>query len=847
MPLPPLPIDSALPALLDAVRAQGVAVLVAPPGAGKTTRVPGALLDAGLVEGEVVVLQPRRLAARLAAARVAAERGGRLGDEVGYEVRFDRQVGADTRLRFVTEGILTRRLASDPALRGCGAVIIDEFHERHLDGDLALALVQRLRARRPELRVIVMSATLDAEPVAAYLGAPVVRSEGRAFPVEIEHATLAELDDGGRPRPLGRLVSAALRRVLKAGPAGDVLVFLPGAGEIRRVGDDLAELAAHHDLAVVPLHGDLSADEQDRAVGRHDRRKVILATNVAETSVTIDGVTAVIDAGLARIARQSPWSGLASLQVEPISQASAAQRAGRAGRTAPGRCLRLYTRADHDGRRAFDAPEIARADLAEVALQLRAGGTRVEELAWFEPPPAAAVVAAEALLERLGAVDAGGVTARGRALLRLPAHPRAARIVLACADAGLLTEGALIAAALGARELRTARRGRGGAAHVASASDLLDDVDAMLDARDRGLRPDALRAAGLDPGTARQVDRAARQLERAVGGRAGGPAPSSSAVDEQLLRAILAGFPDRVGRRRAPRSAEIVFADGGAATLAPTSAVVDAEWLVAVDAAETGERGQRGRATIRRASAIEPSWLLDLDLERVADVDELAWSPARARVERRRQLRYGTLVLDESSADAAGVDGASALLARAALAAGLGRFVDDDALATWRARLALVAAARPELGLVAPDEAGLAALLAAACEGLTSFAELARLDLLALLDGSLGEHRAALARLAPTHVALPRRRVAVNYPTDGSPPWIASRMQDFFGLARGPAIVDGRVPLVLHLLAPNQRAVQVTQDLPGFWARHYPGLRNQLARRYPRHAWPDDPLTLIAE
>jgi len=386
-----LPIDAVLPQVVAAVRDRGVAVLVAPPGAGKTTRVPGALLDAGVVDGEVVVLQPRRLAARLAATRVAAERGGELGGEVGYEVRFDRKVSGQTRLRFVTEGVLTRRLLGDPELRGVGCVIIDEFHERHLDGDLALALIARLRARRPGLRLVVMSATLDAEPVATFLdGAPIVRSEGRMFPLTIEH--MEQPDD----RPLGRQVAAAVRRAAQEKLDGDVLVFLPGAAEIRRCQEDLAEVSALFDLAVLPLYGDLSAEDQDRAVRPAGRRKVILATNVAETSVTIDGVVCVIDSGLARVARHSPWTGLPALTLEPVSRASCAQRAGRAGRTRPGRVIRLYTRHDHDTRRAFEVPEIARTDLAGAALELHGAGLAgLAALRWFEAPPAPAAAAAE--------------------------------------------------------------------------------------------------------------------------------------------------------------------------------------------------------------------------------------------------------------------------------------------------------------------------------------------------------------------------------------------------------------------------------------------------------------------
>ncbi len=840
-----LPIDDVLPAVVDAVRAQGVIVLVAPPGAGKTTRVPGALLDAGLVTGEIIVLQPRRLAARMAAARVASERGGELGAEVGYEVRFDRRVSAATKIRFVTEGVLTRRLLADPELRGVGCVVIDEFHERHLDGDLALALVERLRTKRPELQLVVMSATLDAEPVAAFLGnAPVVRSEGRVFPVTIEHQE--QPDD----RQLGKQVSAAVRRLAQDKLDGDILVFLPGAGEIRRVAEDLADAAAIHGLIVMPLHGDLTADEQDAAVRPSKQRKVILATNVAETSVTIDGVVAVIDSGLARISRHSPWSGLASLQIEPVSRASCTQRAGRAGRTRPGRVIRLYTKHDHDTRRAFEVPEVGRADLAGAALELHGAGLAgLGGLRWYEAPPEVAATAAEELLVRLGAVDNTAITALGRKMLRFPVHPRLARLVCEAESRGAGHEACLIAALVGARELRLERRGPAGQAKLSSPSDLIDDLDSLLDARQHGMRADRLRRDGLDITTAHGVDRVAKQLERIVD-RSKAKRLEDDALDRELQISILTAFPDRVGKRRTPRSPEIVFAGGGSGTLAQSSAVIDAELMVAVDVAETGARGQASKVQIRRASAIDASWLLDLYLDRVGERDELVWNAAKERVERITQMTYDGLPIDEQrdveGARRAGRPAAE-LLAREAIAAGIEKFVDKDALAEWRTRVTLVAKVANHADLVAPTDDALAKLIGKACEGAVSFAELRKSDLLSLLDAGLGEFRALVDRLAPTHLKLPRRgRVQIHYTPD-QPPWIASRMQDFFGLARAPSVGDGKVPLVLHLLAPNQRPVQVTSDLPGFWVKHYPALRKQLMRKYPRHQWPEDPTQLIAE
>ncbi len=871
----PLPIDAVLAELTAALRAHKVAVLVAPPGAGKTTRVPGALRDAGITDGEIVVLQPRRLAARLAAARVASERKGALGDEVGYEVRFDRKVSAATKIRFVTEGVLIRQLLADPKLRGVGAVVIDEFHERHLEGDLTLALLQRLRATRPELVLLVMSATLDAEPVAGFLDAPIVRSEGRMFPLTIEH--LDTPDD----RHLGKQVASAVRKLLLDGLDGDILVFLPGAGEIRRAAEDLAELATAKNLLVAPLHGELSADDQDVAVRPATRRKVILATNVAETSVTIDGVTGVVDSGLARIARHSPWSGLPSLQIEPVSKASCTQRAGRAGRTRPGRVLRLYTKHDHDMRRAFDVPEIGRSDLAGPALELHGAGLRsMRELRWFEAPPEAAVVAAEELLVQLGATDAAGaITKLGEQMMRFPAHPRVARILCEAEGRGVGEEACLVAALLGSRPLRLSRRGGQAQAQIASDSDVLDDVDAMLDARADGMREHRLRDAGLDVGTAFQVHRTAQQLERLVARRAGGRGQSSRSelsisrdatrggvngpalpgqrgresplsIDRELKISLLTGYPDRVGKRRAARSSEILFCGGGSAALSPASAVIDAELMVAIDTADTGGRGGSSKAQIRRASAIDASWLVDLYFDRITERDEMVWNREKQRVERVAQLAYQGLVIDDHrDLEGARRDpaGASTVLVREALAAGIERFVDADELGRWRARVGLVAQLLPDAGIPTLSDDDLRRVLEQACEGLISFDELRKARLLDLLDAQLGEARRVVDRMAPTHLTLPRRgRVAIHYEPN-QPPWIASRMQDFFGLARAPSVGDGRVPLVLHLLAPNQRPVQVTQDLPGFWIKHYPALRKQLMRRYPRHPWPEDPTQLIKE
>ena len=831
----PLPIDEVLPEAIARLREVGTLVLEAPPGAGKTTRVPPALLTE--VQGEIIVLEPRRLAARLAARRVAEERGEEAGGVVGYTVRFEDVGSARTRVRFVTEGVLTRRLVSDPTLRGVGAVVLDEFHERHLQGDFALALLRRLqRGPRPDLRIVVMSATLDAEPVAKYLGAARVRSEGRRFDVAIEHA--AQPDD----RHLDVQVAAAVKRLVVDDPAGgDVLVFLPGAAEIGRAQRACADFATRHDLMLVTLHGDLPPAEQDRAVRpAPGRRKLILSTNVAETSVTIEGVGAVVDSGLARVASHSPWTGIPSLRVQKISQASAIQRAGRAGRTRAGRCIRLYTRHDFDTRPAHDAPEIRRVDLAELVLELHAAGVRdARTVEWFEAPTAASLEAAETLLARLGAVGAdGALTGIGRRLLEFPLHPRLARMIVEAETRGVGDDAAVIAAWLGEGGEK-AERGRGGGPGggrreaVSGPSDLLD----------------ALERFRAEPKAYFHVDRARRQIERLVG-RGARRVPPPADPDHELQVAILAGFPDRVARRRRAGAPDLLLAAGGTAELSDASVVRDAMLLVVVDVEERGVQGGAPASTrpkVRAASAIEADWLIDVAPDALRETRELRWNASSERVERVERLSYDQIVLDEKigAPGDADADEAARVLAQAALAAGAARFGGGDggaALARLRARLAFLASAAPDAGFTPPDEAALAAALRERCRGASSFAELGTAPLHdALWEQLTAEQRRALDQLAPERVALAGgRQVGVQY-EPGKPPWIESRLQDFFGMSDGPRAARGRVALVLHLLAPNQRAVQVTTDLAGFWDRHYPAIRKELMRKYPRHAWPEDP------
>jgi ATP-dependent helicase HrpB len=856
----PLPIDSLLPDIVASLRDSPRLVIEAPPGAGKTTRIPPTLLDAGIAaEGEILILEPRRIAARLAARQVASERGESLGEAVGYEVRFEKATGARTRLKYITEGILMRRLLSDPQLRGVSVVVLDEFHERHLEADFALALLKRLQqASRPDLRIVAMSATLNAAPIARFLNdCRVLRSEGRRFEVGIEH--LARPDD----RPLAEQVQGAVRRLLGEGLDGDALVFLPGAAEIRRAAEACAPLAAEFDLLVLPLHGELPLAEQDRAVRPAERRKIILSTNVAESSVTIEGVVAVVDSGLARIAQHSPWSGLPTFSVARTSRASAVQRAGRAGRMRPGRALRLYTAQDFAARADYEVPEILRADLASAALELHALGIAdLNRLDWFEPPPAHALEQADALLSKLGALDdERKLTATGRRMLQLPLHPRLSRVVIEGEARGVARAACTVAALLSERDIRarqplaksaaTETRTRNG---VHGKSDLLGLLDLFTEAAAKNFNAESLRRLNLNPKAIESVERVRRQLERLLG--AGKEKPDTRIDQEtELLISILAGYPDRVARRRKlpdripGDNLELALAGGGSAMLAPESLVRAEEFLVAVDAEERRGKGiTRGTATlVRLASAIEPEWLLDLFAERIRETSHVEWNAQAERVETVNRLVYEELTLDESRKSVAGSEAVTSVLAEAALSAGFEDLIDREMVSRFLARIEVTRQACPELDLPELDEEDVRACILSLCEGRSSFSELREAvrggNLAQVLHARLNAGQArALAQMAPERATLARgRMVRINYERLKAP-WIASRLQDFFGMKEAPRIAGGRVALVLHLLAPNGRAVQVTTDLSGFWSRHYAPLRRELGRRYPRHAWPEDPL-----
>jgi ATP-dependent helicase HrpB len=837
----PLPVDALLGELLAALDREGSVIVEAEPGDGKTTRIPRALVESGRFGQDlVIVTEPRRLAARLAATFVAAERGESVGETVGYNVRFDKAEGKRTRLLYVTEGVLLRRLMRDPRLSGVGAVVLDEVHERHLETDLLLALITRLRrSTRPDLALVVMSATLESERLATHLSAPRLHSSGREFPIEVTY------EQGPDDRPLDARVASASRSLLSDTPSGNVLVFLPGASEIRRADERLKRLSETESVEVLPLHGDLPIAEQARAVAPSSHRKVILATNVAESSVTVSGVTAVVDSGLATMATHSPWSGLSRLEVRPISRASAKQRAGRAGRQGPGVVVRLYSRADLERRPAHDAPEITRLDFAESLLFLCAMGIRdATALHWLDPPPSATIETARATLRALGAAtELGELTPIGIRMSRLPLAPRLARLVVAAEDRGIADLGCLAAALLSERDIRqgarTSFRGDRTALDVPTGpSDVLELIDRYREAEEMRFADSRLRRLGLEPRAASTVRRTYQNVRRRSLDSCEAPT-SPDDVDRQLARAVLLAYPDRVARRRAAGEPALVLVNGQMAELAPESAVRHAAFLVALEAAERG--GKSRRSVVRIASAIEPDWLLEDLGDRIETSESLEWNAERRRVERTSRLCIGSLVLDEDQGPATPSPEAAVCLVAAAEEAGLPR---APAVRSLLARLAVLAQKVPELDIPPLGDEAVYEALRHLAEETVSLDDL-QPDLLALaLFGALpSSAQQALESEAPTRVTLPSGRTLVITYELGKAPWVASRMQDFFGMEAGPMICRGRLPLTLHLLAPNQRPVQVTSDLAGFWDRHYGELRRALARRYPKHDFPEDPRT----
>ncbi|WP_277594130.1 ATP-dependent helicase HrpB [Pseudomonas chlororaphis] len=832
-----LPIDEVLPALREALATRHEAVLEAPPGAGKTTRVPLALLNEPWLAGQrILMLEPRRLAARAAAERLASELGEKVGETVGYRIRLDSKVGPNTRIEVVTEGILTRRLQDDPALEGVGLLIFDEFHERSLDADLALALSLNgrdlFRDEQP-LKILLMSATLEGERLAGLLDdAPILRSEGRMFPVDVRW---------GRPFLPGEFIEPRLvQTILEAlnDESGSVLVFLPGQAEIRRVHQQLADAVGERpEILLCPLHGELDLAAQRAAIepAPPGKRKVVLATNIAETSLTIDGVRVVVDAGLARVPRFDPGSGMTRLDTQRISRASATQRAGRAGRLEPGVCYRLWSQDQHEQLAAYGSAEILQADLAGLALQLARWGVTPAQLVWLDVPPGAAYAQAQDLLERLGALTAKAgedwkLTAHGQAMAELPAHPRIAHLLLRGQALGLANMACDVAALLGERDIL-----RGGGADLHSRLVLLSGEERA--------------ARGAQGGVQR-----ARQLARQYRGYLRGQ-PSQAVADPdhpRWLGALLAlAYPDRVAQQRRPGGAEYRLANGRAALFSETDSLMKQPWLVIADlGSRQGQREER----IYLAADFDPALFDSVLAEQVRSVDQLDWDEREGVLRAERQRKVGELVL--SREPLTGLDEAARCQALVNLVRrkGLELLPWTPELRQWQARVALLR----QLDLEAkgesqwPDVSDAALLKSLESWLLPYLGKVSRLSHFANLELASIVHNLLpwplpqrLDELAPHHLTVPSgSSIRLDY--SEQPPILAVRLQELFGLAETPRIAGGRQVVKLHLLSPARRPVQVTQDLANFWRSTYAEVKKDLKGRYPKHYWPDDPLVAEA-
>ncbi len=813
--LPDYPVLAALPELREALAKRGCAVLAAPPGSGKTTTIPLALLDEPWLCGKkILMLEPRRLAARTSAARMAHLLGEKVGETVGYQIRFERRVSSRTRIEVITEGLLARRLQADPELPGVGLVICDEFHERSLDADLALALTLDARANlNPELRVLVMSATLDTARVAKLLGdAPLVEADGRLHPVEVRYKS-ARGETG-----LDEITAAGVLTALAETP-GDILVFLPGAREIR---DTQRRLEARaRNVSIYPLFGDMASGDQDAALAPdpQGRRKIILATNIAQTSLTVEGVTTVVDAGYVRAARFDAASGANRLETLRVSRASADQRAGRAGRLGPGYAYRLWSEEQHSRLPAHDTPEILAADLTRFALELASWGTAPEKLALLDQPPASAWSYAQELLRETEALDAAGrITTHGRELAWLPAAPRIAHMLLKARAARLSHTAAWVASALEGRD-------------STGQTDLAAQVAAAASGRG-------------DPNAARRQREAARQFLRLLGESDG-----NGRVDEDAVGRVLGwAYPERLARRRPEqlktvRDVAYLCADGGEARLMHSDALSRQEWLAIAHWDPQPPRKIRSAAALKFAE-IERDHAAQIEA-----VKHVRWNTETDSIVAEEQRRLGAIVL--SAKPLRDADALRAAMIEGVRALGLIALPWTEGLRQWQARVLSLRVWRPNENWPDVSDAALLASmsewLAPFLDGITRRDHLARVDLAAALNAKLDyENQRKLAKFAPTHMEVPTgSQIALEYFPDGRAPALAVKLQEMFGCAKTPAVNDGRTPVVVHLLSPARSPAAVTQDLAIFWAHGYPDVRKDLRGQYPRHPWPDDPLAAL--
>jgi ATP-dependent helicase HrpB len=837
-----LPIFELEDALVAHLRKHARVILQAPTGSGKSTQVPQMLLDHGLLgNGEVVVLQPRRLATRMLAARVADERGVRLGEEVGYQIRFDKVTSEKTRIRFVTEGVLLRQMLNDPVLRGVSAILFDEFHERHLYGDITLARALQLQeSQRPDLKIAVMSATLDAGQLEKYLHPCIVlESSGRAYPVAIEYLSKPFRPDD---YPVWDLAASELDR-LAPKTEGDVLIFMPGAYEISRTVEAVRALA--HDFVVLPLHGELPVKDQDAAIASYNARKVVVSTNVAETSLTIDGVQLVIDSGLARIARFDPYRGINTLLIEKISRASADQRAGRAGRTAPGRCLRLWTEREHTKRSAQELPEVKRLDLSEVVLTLKASGINdVAGFRWLESPDTRALERAETLLRDLGALDAAGaITQLGRRMLAFPLHPRYARMLLAAHELGCVKAIALVAALSQGRNLLRRSEGRQmdqdreDLLGEKEASDFFILMRAFRYAAQSNYNPQRCRRIGINGLAAREAAQTCEQFLR-IARDEHLNMDRAEESDEAIQRCVLSGFSDQVAMRLDSGTLRCALVHGRRGVLARESVVQHSSLLVASDVREIeGKDGERS-VLLNIATAIEEEWLRELYPDAFETRREILYDGAQRRVIALTQTLFRDLVLRSQKSEKVEPGEAAGILARKVIEGSCLLSGWDNAVEQWIIRVNRLREWMPELELPGIGDNERQVIIQQICHGATTYKEIKDRPVVGAVKSWLSTAQQNLVdQFAPERIALPNgKKWKITY-TANAAPTIAARIQELYGVEGRLTIASGRVPLVIQVLAPSHRPIQVTQNLSTFWRESYPKIKQELQRKYPKHEW----------
>ena len=833
--------------IMRALQAGNRLVLVAPTGSGKTTQVPQMLLDAGTAGDKmIVVLQPRRVAARTVASRVAWERQGKLGAEVGYQIRFDDHTSVGTRICFVTEGILLRWLQDDRTLANIGAVVFDEFHERNLLSDAALALVKHLQqSQRPDLVMLVMSATLDAAPVAAYLeSCPILISEGQSHPVDVRYLSLPD------QRSITAQAAEAVERIINDNAPGDILVFMPGRGEINGTLDALRGLRTQERVACIPLHGELEPHEQDRAFAPNALRKIIVATNVAETSITIDGIRHVVDSGVARVARYDAERGIGTLLLEPISRASADQRKGRAGRTAPGTCHRLWTVIGHQSREERNTPEIRRSDLAEVVLLLHSLGIReAATFDWLDQPDPQAVERAERLLTMLGALHQTDLTAIGRQMLHLPMHPRYSRMLIEASHRGCVPDAALCAALVSGRDL-LARLDRDDAQTQAARqmfedsgdSDFITLMRAYDFAKSNRFSFEICRDYGINAQVARQVEQTCQQIlqvayQQRFHDRDATPA-SPDKNDEALLRCLMAGFVDQLAKRREPGKPECDLAEQRQGQLVRESVVQDAPFFVAANLRQAPSRGPAPLTLLSLATAVKPAWISEMFPQHLSTTVEHLFDPTNKRVAAMKLTRYHDLVIERKSQQRDLDPLASGrCLAEAHRAGAFELPLMDHRLKQFIARVNLIHATLPELEFARLDAEAITACLARAFTGLSLVKEAQAAPLMHAFHQHLEKGQISwLDELLPLSIPwLDGRALKVSYVNES--PEAQVKLQECFALKEHPSLCEGRLPVLLCLCTPHGKRLASTTDWPQFLAREWPKHRQTMAKKFPGHVW----------